>query len=264
MNFYDNEMHIIEDLRLHANFDVCLYPYNKDTIDLANMVLKEDFEKNWTNSSGKGDPPPDFYSDNLKLMMEVMRLDDHAYVDENGKIINPTIALESKRTKEVFNMEWYKKHTNKPDIIVNASTGLPSNEDHNYKFYYQNFQRVVGHHINKIPIYKENHPEYKMVFLVFDESSLYGIAENDIEAQKEFKCGDILNIQIHSHILDKRFAEMLINSSVDYLIWFTPYKHAEFCGEEVNIPSITIIKIDELNKEEFIDYPESLVISTEE
>lgn len=264
MNFYDNEMHIIEDLRLHGNFGVCLYPYNKDTVEIADKVLKEDFENNWTNSSGKSEPPPDFYSDNLKLMMEVMRLDDHAYVDKSGKIINLTVALESKLTKEVFDMKWYKKRSNKPDIIVNASTWLPSHEDHNYKRYYQNFQRVVKHHISKIPTYKKNHPGYKVIFLVFDESSLYGITENNKEARKNYKCGDILNIQIHSHVLDKRFIEVLANSDVDYLVWFTPYKHADFYGEEINIPSVTIIKIDELNKDEFIDYPESLVISTEE
>ena len=41
--------------------------------------------KKWINSSGKNDPPPDFYNDKKKLMMDVMRIDDHAYINKKGK-----------------------------------------------------------------------------------------------------------------------------------------------------------------------------------
>lgn len=50
--------------------------------------------KEWIDSSGKNDPPPDFYDNKHKLMMDVMRIDDHAYIDEKGRIQNKTLQHE--------------------------------------------------------------------------------------------------------------------------------------------------------------------------
>ena len=71
----------------------------------------------------------------------------------------------------LFKIENIGKHA-RPDadldsirIVVNAVTDLPSNEDHNYQFYYENFARALEKHIKKIPLYRSNHPDKKLIFL---------------------------------------------------------------------------------------------------
>ena len=41
-------------------------------------------------------------------MMDVMRVDDHAFVNEKGKVINPTNAKESRLRKELKQSGIYK------------------------------------------------------------------------------------------------------------------------------------------------------------
>lgn len=43
--------------------------------------------------------PPDYYSDDLKLMMDVMRIDDHSHKNKKGKKVNHTYAWESQMEK---------------------------------------------------------------------------------------------------------------------------------------------------------------------
>lgn len=53
----------------------------------------------WKDTSGKADKTPDFYSDTLGTMLEIMRVDDHAFENPDGKIINHTTA----KTSQIFN-----------------------------------------------------------------------------------------------------------------------------------------------------------------
>ena len=57
--------------------------------------------KLWSNTSGKADKTPDFFSAEYGTMMEVMRVDDHAYVNEKGKVVNPAASADSVRFKEL-------------------------------------------------------------------------------------------------------------------------------------------------------------------
>ena len=108
--------------------------------------------------------------------MEVMRVDDHAFMNEKGVLINPVNMRESKIQKEM--RERIKEAQPEADldsikIVVNAVTDLPSTEDHNYQFYCANFQRALEKHIKKILLYRSNHPDKKLIFFVFDESTAY-------------------------------------------------------------------------------------------
>ena len=103
-------------------------------------------------------------------------------------------------------------------------TKLKSNEDHNYQYYINSFNRVVEKHIEKIDSYKKNHPGYKMIFLVFDESSPYAKCQDD---NRPTKVGEILRAYPHFWWYDKNMINCLKNSSIDYLIWVTPYKYFE-------------------------------------
>ena len=42
--------------------------------------------KTWIDASSKNALPPDFYNNKFKLMMDVMRIDDHTFVDKNGNL----------------------------------------------------------------------------------------------------------------------------------------------------------------------------------
>ena len=54
---------------------------------------------------------------------------------------------------------------NVQSVSINAVTDLPEREDHNYQFYIENFKRTIEKHIRSIPLYRKNHPNYKIVFL---------------------------------------------------------------------------------------------------
>lgn len=127
--------------------------------------------KNWIYSGGKSDLPPDFYSDNCKLMMDVMRVDDHTH-KVKGKFINETNAKESKIQNELKS-SGLKDNFPNANFIVNAITDLPTEKDHRYLWYKEMFTRVLSEYNKKVELYNKNHPGYKIIFFVFDESSQY-------------------------------------------------------------------------------------------
>ena len=82
MAYYDSEINIVNDLCECDNSEIFIFNDNDEEILQCVRKVEE-----WQCSSSKSDPPPDFYSDNYKLMMEVMRVDDHAYINAKGKVI---------------------------------------------------------------------------------------------------------------------------------------------------------------------------------
>ena len=168
MSFYDDERMIIEYFQMVSNSEVHFPFRSRGTIDAFKSVRNTKKWANWTYNAGKADPPPDFFSEKYHLMMEVMRIDDHAFVNEKGVLINPVNMRESKIQREIRE----KIKSSQPDadfgsikIVVNAVTDLPSTEDHNYLFYYANFWRALEKHIKKIPLYRSNHSDKKLIFL---------------------------------------------------------------------------------------------------
>lgn len=155
MNYFDKELNILEWFRIPIGEIMC-FPFENETCkELYLSLIKDDWFKDWVESSGKADPPPDFYNPKIKMMMDVMRVDDHAYVNERGKIINPVNQRESKIRKELEKSSIMGLLSNDASIIINAVTDLPEREDHNYEFYYENFKRVIKKHIESIPLYKK-------------------------------------------------------------------------------------------------------------
>ncbi len=219
--------------------------------------------KEWINCSGKSDPPPDFYNNKHKLMMEVMRIDDHAFVDTKGKIQNKTLQREGKIFKEI----------NQPDrndikLFITANTQLPTNEDHNFERYYKNFERVFKEHEKKIDLYKENHPGFKTIFFIFDESSAYLEALNDEHVDKEIKQGSLIQGNPHVFCLDKKFVEIIKESKVDYVLWYAPWKLLRYIKndglEMVNLPKCAIYDVKNLTDKKLIEYNHDLMITSEE
>ena len=258
----DKEANIIESFRQHIQGEdrpVCLLPDAEDPRKVMASIMDDAIWKNeWVDSSSKDAPPPDFYSESQKLMMEVMRIDDHAF-EQDGKIQNPTNKRARMRAKELIDDLQLNL---RPDakLVINSPTDLPSSEDHNYRYYKSNFKRVIEKHIEKIPIYKSKHPDCKLIFFVFDESSMYCQTDTPNQTVSE---GEQIEGTLHHWYYDKAFTKVFMNSGIDYLIWFTPYKWIKMSIPPVILPLACVFDC----KQEYmtlIDYPEDYMTSTEE
>ena len=218
--------------------------------------------KEWINSSGKNDPPPDFYDNKHKLMMDVMRIDDHAYVDAKGKIQNKTLQHEGELIKKI----------NQPDrndikLFVVGDTKLPTNEDHNFERYYKNFERVFKEHEKKLDLYQTNHPGFKTIFFICDESSAYMEALDPNDTNRTRFEGEITLGRPHVFCLDKKFVKIIKESKVDYVIWYAPWKllrHAQNDKIKIfSLPQCAIYDVKNLTEKKLIEYNQELMISSE-
>lgn len=264
MKTSDNEDFLLEQFRLLNNSEILLLGNKFRCINLLSSLRNYFRRKKWINSSAKNAPPPDFYNDKTKMMMEVMKIDDHAYKDKTGKIQNPVAKKESEILKRYFG-KGYKTDRNDLSCCVIASSGLPTREDHDYQKYFANFQRVFENHNSKIPKYKENHPEYKTIFFVYDESSAYGECIDSNDAKISLQEGRIVQAKPHLPFFDKRFIEIIKNSEVDYVIWFMPYKRIVKQDKKiVKIPKCVVIEKNKIKEKYIVNYDSNLIISSEE
>lgn len=177
-----------------------------------------------------------------------MRFDDHS---NNGKK-NPTRAREAKIFEKLK-----KEFPNVERFFINADSGLPTEEDHNYKMYFNGFKKTVEKHIKKIPQYKINHPNASVCFLVCDESS-------GMYLQKESNESKLC--RPHCHFADRRFIDIFINADIDYFIWFAPYKSNKFENYYPTMPTIVIYDVKNFKKNIDLlttEYSIDLMISSE-
>lgn len=236
MNYFDDENKIIEWLQEVECSSVCFPIENDELVAIFDAIYNEEQWKLWKNSSGKADPPPDFYCDKLKLMMDVMRVDDHAFKNKKGKIVNPTNARESQKQRELRESGILDMFPNAENIFINAVTDLPTDQDHNYKFYKNNFVRTIEEHKRKISLYRQNHPDFKTIFLICDESSAYMMRLDGVENESEVKCG-----YCHYWFTDKAFLSAFLGSAIDYVIWFTPFKLVRLVdGSIIDLPRVVV------------------------
>lgn len=260
---YDNEVNIIETFQSLDIKEIGLLPEPNEKLEKMFLSIYDEKQwNNWINNSGKDCLPPDFYNPQLKLMMDVMRVDDHSFIDKKGKVINPTNARISKLQKDLVNKGFnYYNLNDKFDAIVD--TGLPTEKDHNYNFYTNGFDRVIINHINKIGNYKKNHPNYKVIFFIFDESSMYSQC---VYEKSEVYLNKIETGMPHFWYEDEKFFTCLKNSDIDYIIWYTPYKlfRAIVNGKIniLNLPKAVVFGKDYYTYEHY-KYKEELMISTE-
>lgn len=243
---FDNEIEIIDFFQSVQSSEILLLPENdKEVEDICLSVHDDDRWRKWIDSSGKGDPPPDFYCEELKLMMDVMRVDDHGHIGKNGKsIVNPTLQRESAVMRDLEKRGVLDMFPGVP-IHLLVDTGLPTDEDHNYEFYRDNFLRTVKSHIGKIKTYQTNHPGFKTIFFIFDESSFYFETISDYKPRHK---GEGALGQMHLWFLDKEFIKVFERAEIDYVIWFTPYKRCLELGDKEKVvpcPKVVVYNVKE-------------------
>ena len=238
MAYYDDERKIIDSFCGCDDNEILLFSNKSEEI-----IQKIRDIKKWHCSSGKADPPPDFYSVVYGLMMEVMRIDDHAYTNRKGRTINPYLEKENKTYKEIKQLLADNGISFSGDIIVNTSTELPTSKDHSYDKYVANFQRVLNKHNSSNNLYRKNHGDCKLVFFILDESSPY--MEIGRIREKVLSAGDIIQARPHLFFLDKRMVDVLKQSKADYYVWYAPYKHFDSL-EGLELPKIIIYSKEDL------------------
>ncbi|MCR5599356.1 MAG: hypothetical protein K6G33_01240 [Ruminococcus sp.] len=261
MLFGDKELDIIEHLQKCTNPEICFPVESSEAIEVLEMIHSKYNWNKWIDSSGKSDPPPDFYSDEYRMMIDVMRVNDTERKGKKGKLHNPTIMRERKLYRELKDKGSIKSYP-KAKIFINADTGLSTYEDHNYVFYKKNFARVINKHIANIPLYKKNHPNYKTIFIVYDESTGYLKLEEDISPKTQFYEGQEVLCFPHLFFVDKAFLDSFYNKGIDYLFWFTPYKLIQIKNEPLVLPRLTIYDLSKTIPDT-IEYDENKMASSE-
>lgn len=239
MLFGDSEIDIINYLQNLDNSEICFPVESSEAIEILDTIHSKEKWANWRDSSGNSDPPPDFYSDEYRLMIDVMRVNDHEQKGKKGKLYNPSMARERQMFKELEDSGILKQFPN-AKVYLNGDTQLPTHEDHNYDLYLKCFRRVISKHIDSIPLYKENHPGYKVIFLVFDESSAYFEAENIIDRKKPLYKGERISGRPHLFFVDDDFLSIFANKGIDYLFWYTPYKLFESMTPPFELPTLCV------------------------
>ena len=215
MNNFDDENRILELFQGYEGNVAFLPEINEESVDIYEKLHDIDNWSKWIDSSGKKDPPPDFYSDAFRLMMDVMRIDDHAFVSGNN-VINLVNTAESKIQEEIEQSGLLEALPNIKNRFVIPYMREDTEEDHNYTRYYENFKRTIEKHNSKINRYKNNHPNFKTIFFVMDESSAY--CEVKQKSDGLHKVGDQLVGKPHFHYEDKRFIDVIKVGFV-FLIW---------------------------------------------
>ena len=199
---------------------------------------------NWINTSGKNDPPPDFYSNKYKLMMDAMAINDVEYI-KNGKIINNQKGRQHKILQQTFGMDYKNpkdENERRDDLRVFYNYDL-SQDKHDYKQYQSSFKRVVEKHRKSINLYRKNHPGYKLIFYIFDES---------VEFIGDYRGKSVIHICFN----DAYFVDILKKLEVDYVVWITSVKIVckEKNDKEIKIPMAAIYEVKKLSKYRFADY----------
>ena len=258
----DKEANLLERIRLFVQYTSdSIYCFsNTETVQsLVDTLCNDEIWKNeWIDNSSKDAPPPDFYNEKRGIMLEVMRIDDHAYV-QNGKIINPTNQRARAVEKELKERGLLNSSPN-ARLFINSPTELPSLEDHNYRFYKENFKRIIEKHKKQIAQYKNNHPGYKLVFFIYDESSMYCQVDTPNRTIKE---DERFEGKLHYWFFDKAFKVCFMDSGIDFFVWFTPYKWIKKSENPIELPLACVFDCNQTD-EELIEYPDDYMMSTEE
>lgn len=265
MNYFDDENKAIEHFQEYTSAIVYLSEDIEETAQVFKKIYNKSEWAEWKDSSKKEAPPPDFYSDKFKLMMEVMRVDDHSRVNDRGQVINPTNIREAKIQREFRSnliRHGYDPNKDNIELFVNAVSGLPTFEDHNYTFYYEGFARVLNHHKDRIALYRKNHPSYKLIFFVFDESSAYVEASVPIK-DLCVRAFEKFTGEPHLFYRDKRFVDIITSLDIDYLIWYTPFKRLESDEEVPLLPNVAVYDMKKYIPYDTINYSLERTISSE-
>lgn len=263
---FDREAFIIDFLSRYDTDDILFFPDCHKTRRLWKNLLKTEL---WENNSNNTLTPPDFVSDILHCLLEVMQVDEYVVEKQIGKKVK---RINPRKQKEA---EWLLKLAKRGvlDTPENPVIALPSGKDlmgleHNYEQYLQDFKTVIGKHNAKIPTYKHQREQYKTVFLVFDTSSLYMETYSFIPKENRKHGNRFLAKNFHYWFADRAFVDFIGSLDCDYLIWVTPFKDGfqiEYATAPIpRLPTVCIFDVKNCKNLTTKYYDPALTISTDD
>lgn len=257
---FDNEINILKYFR-DQKAPPLVFPENDENSRIISSLYNDEIWEHWINSSGKDQTPPDFYNKNLSLMMEVMRVDDNATDDGS---VNALKVKENEMLKELKESGILDRIPEGTQLITLANTKLPTEEDHNFKRYKNNFRRVIEKHSNKVESYRKNHKDYKLIFFVFDETSGSYFETFNMKNKEKLKYKSPVTAKLHCFWADEDFVNVIENSKADYLIWYKPNNNfiTPSGGMNSELPKVVIYDLSNMEPQK-IKYNESLMVSSE-
>lgn len=264
-----SKIKIWSDSEINIYNDFLDVPYSKILLigpKTKSLINKIRDKSSWIDNSSNTNNPPDFYSDKYKLMMDFMRISDCEFETKNGKIVNPNNI----REKEIMN----GKVENGIILIMNPKTGkkieryIPDfKEPCTYNNRIKSFEKTIIKHKNKINIYKKNHPGFKTIFFIYDDSAPYIIAPHGIINPKaNTKCN---SYGLYLYWRDKKIIDVLQKDGniPDYVLWYTPnvegHQIYKADGTLLEINKITLFAPNIIAKHFVIDYSNKNILCSE-
>lgn len=233
-------------------------------------VIQDIKNEPWNNASidGDGHTTPDFYSNELKIMMDVMLIDDTGY--KKGKR-NPEKQAESEALARLKQTGLLDLMPNLEKVFIRPDTStIKTKNHHNYNRYIKNFERIIHQHNRQVTTtYQKNHPGFSTIFIVNDQSTLYFESASSLQNSDHQKVGNNFFGKPHYHFLDKLLIACLKDSHFDFIIWYTPVKYVNWKrniqsqNDVPDIPEIVVINTNELEELSQLTYTQELMMSCE-
>lgn len=188
-----------------------------------------------TENAGHDRKPPDYYSDELNIMFDVMRVNDSEQEIKCKKRIkrfNPAFQ-ESAEVKKNAQVQLKNLGINDVTTIaadLKSDNGLDYDQIHQFGYYRRHVLRILNEHIEKIPVWCTEHPTIKRKgFIVLDEAGMYFqghaepavmVSDGHVEEWKFFVKNPVV---VHCPWKDSEFMQPLLDADLDFVIWYRPY-----------------------------------------
>ena len=239
---YRDEQEIIAEARHLDDSEICFYPAESELGHRALASLRGETLVQRER--------PDFEDLTQRLLLEVMIVDDHP---RPGKK-DATRARETAILRELREAGFEQMAPN-ASLLAAVDSGLPTEQDHNYRAYVDHFATVVVKHSHKISAYRAQRPGFDLGFLVFDESTAY------FESLGAF--GRHSRGRAHVHFADQVFLNVIRDAGVDYVMWLTPYKVLNTDIGRHILPRLTILDVSLLDGSSHESYDAKRMKSSE-
>ncbi len=236
MNEFDSENIILEWLRRIPKSKVCILCEDAGSKAIYESLVDRAY--NWIDNSSKNALPPDYLNPTESFMMEIMRVND------NDSEVN---KKESGMQHELYDNGIMKMFPDVEHIVCS-----PDVHSQSYENYLKSFKKTVEKHSSKASVYRANYPQInKIAFLVCDESEAY--------YERCAATKDGILAKPHIWFWDSAFMEILKGTSIDIVIWYTPFKAWERDG--IDLPDVVVInprlidsrKLKQFNKDHMVD-----------
>ncbi|EPD83030.1 hypothetical protein HMPREF1529_03042 [Microbacterium sp. oral taxon 186 str. F0373] len=149
---YQNEQEIVDLVSRLNDSEIGFFPGYSELGERALVSLRGETLKQRER--------PDFEDVLHSLLLESMIVDDHPRI--TGK--DATRAREGAILRELRSAGLGEMFPN-ASLVANVDTGLPTDEDHNYRAYLDQFTTVVTKHAAKTRAYRTERPGFNLGFV---------------------------------------------------------------------------------------------------